>query len=218
MRLRVLAAIWAAVLLIPVLSGCKIVSNAKRDAQIAAQKTDADKVASTIDRVWEAQALPHIKAKAVPLPDLKSAILADLQAAGSQYGYRQESEGSPWNFAAEVKGVIVEANTESRAATADVDIDGDGVMDAVLQLGPVIRGTTLRDVLPFISFTDFRDQIEFAKLARAFNTRAYETALKQMPRDALRGARVQAIGVFTARSASDKILITPIAVNLEPDT
>ena len=197
---------------------CKIVSNAERDAQIAAEQGEADKVGATVERVWESEALPHIQSKAAPFMELQKAISEDLNAAGGEYGYRQESEGSPWNFAAKLTGAVIAANTESRAATADVDVDGDGAADAVLQLGPVIRGTTLRDVLPFISFTDFRDQIEFAKLARAFNTRAYETALKDLPRDALIGARVNATGVFTMRSSGDKILVTPVSITLEPDT
>ena len=69
------------------------------------------------------------------------------------------------------------AKTDTRAATADVDIDGDGTADATVQLGPVIRGTTLRDVQPFFDFTAFRDQIAFAELARALNDQAYKTAL-----------------------------------------
>ncbi|MBX2853937.1 MAG: DUF2291 domain-containing protein [Rhodobacteraceae bacterium] len=197
---------------------CKIVSNAERQAKLAADESEADIVGATVERAWEAEALPHIKAKAVPFNDLKVAIAADLMTAGAAHGYRQESEGSPWNFATQISGLIIAANTKSRAATADVDVDGDGAMDAVLQLGPVIRGTTLRDVLPFINFTQFRDQIEFAKLARAFNTRAYEAVLEPLPRSALIGSRVTATGVFTMRSAGDKVLVTPIAIALGPDT
>ncbi len=47
-----------------------------------------------------------------------------------------------------------------------------------MQIGPVIRGTTLRDVLPFIDFTAFRNQIDFAELARGLNDQAYKTALE----------------------------------------
>ena len=56
-----------------------------------------------------------------------------------------------------------------------------------MQLGPVIRGTTLRDVQPFIDFTAYRDQIAFAELARALNDQAYKTALEAVPRDGLVG-------------------------------
>ncbi|MFN5995702.1 MAG: DUF2291 family protein [Paracoccaceae bacterium] len=61
----------------------------------------------------------------------------------------------------------MEANLTSRDWKAMVDVNGDGATDLTLQLGPVIKGTSLRDVAPFYRFGDFRDQIEFAKLARA---------------------------------------------------
>lgn len=208
------ARISALVVALALLAGCKIVKT--EDAEKAKAESETDVVAATVDRIWEAEALPHIDGAAVPLADLKAAIAADLAAAGAAHGYRQESEGAPWNFAARIDGLVTVANTESRAATADVDVDGDGQSDAVLQLGPVIKGTALRDVLPFISFTDFRDQIEFAKLARALNARAYDGALADLARDALVGARIEAVAVFTIRAAGDAILATPVSLSVAP--
>ena len=208
------ARISALVVALALLAGCKIVKT--EDAEKAKAESETDVVAATVDRIWQAEALPHIDGAAVPLADLKAAIAADLAAAGAAHGYRQESEGAPWNFAARIEGVVTAANTESRAATADVDVDGDGAADAVLQLGPVIKGTALRDVLPFISFTDFRDQIEFAKLARALNARAYDGALADLARDALVGARIEAVAVFTIRAAGDAVLATPVSLSVAP--
>lgn len=202
--------------LVAVAPGCKVVKNADRDAKRAAAVAEADVVTATVNRTWDARVTPHIQETAIPLAKLAPAIAADLAAAGAAHGYRQKSEGAPWNFAVTLSGVITEANTKSKAAKASVDIDGDGMADAVLQLGPVIRGTALRDVLPFISFSDFRDQIEFAKLARAYNARAYEDALKDLSRDALVGARVDATGAFTLRDAGGQILITPVRIAISP--
>lgn len=199
-----------------IVPGCKIVKNADRDAKRAAAEAEADVVSQTVTATWVDRVIPHIQKIAVPMVGLAADMNADLNSAGVKHGYRQESEGSPWNFAARISGKIVAANTKSKAASADVDIDGDGSADVTVQLGPVIRGTTLRDILPFINFTDFRDQIEFAKLARAYNATAYETVLKDLPRDALPGASLTATGVFTMRSAGAKILITPIEIAITP--
>jgi predicted lipoprotein len=38
--------------------------------------------------------------------------------------------------------------------------------------GPVIRGTALRDALPFIQFSQFTNQLEYARVANALNDRA----------------------------------------------
>ncbi len=62
-------------------------------------------------------------------------------------------------------GKIVVANLDTRARTVGLDTDGDGAADVTVQLGPVIKGSALRDVAPFYNFDDFRDQIEFAKLS-----------------------------------------------------
>ena len=137
--------------------------------------------------MWTAQVLPHMNEAATDLATLKAAIAGGLDAAGAAHGFRAKSEGAPWNFPVKAAGTVVAAKTDTRAATADIDIDGDGTADATVQLGPVIRGTTLRDVQPFIDFTAFRDQIAFAELARALNDQAYKTALEAVPRDALVG-------------------------------
>ena len=113
-------------------------------------------------------------------------------------------------------GTVVAAKTDTRAATADVDIDGDGTADATVQLGPVIRGTTLRDVQPFIDFTAFRDQIAFAELARGLNDQAYKTALEGVPRDGLAGKKVALVGAFTMKAAGDPVLITPVSFEVAP--
>ena len=91
-------------------------------------------------------------------------------------------------------------------------MDGDGSADVTLQLGPVIRGTALRDAMPFIVFTDFRDQIEFAKLARAMNDRA--SAGLEKPEGDVVGEEVSFTGVFTLRAAGDTPEIVPTELTM----
>lgn len=201
------------------IGGCKLIKNTPEGET---NGEEGAKVSSTlggdmnvlVEEIWGAKVLPHIRDNATALATLGPAIQADLDAAGKAHGYRPSSEGSPWNFPVSVKGAIVSAKTDTRAATADVDVNGDGEADAVLQLGPVIRGTALRDVLPFIDFTSFTDQIEFAQLSRALNTKAYETALEDLPREDIVGRQVEALGAFTMRGRGDAILITPVEITL----
>jgi predicted lipoprotein len=83
-----------------------------------------------------------------------------------------------------------------------------------LQLGPVIKGSALRDIAPFYVFTDFRDQIEFAKLARALNTTA--SASLALPEGDLTGKTVTFLGALSLRSATDPILIVPVSASVAP--
>jgi predicted lipoprotein len=151
---------------------------------------------------------------AVDFATLRPAIAAGLDAAGAAHGHRSQAEGAPWNFPVRVAGTVTEAKTDTRAATAGVDTDGDGKPDATVQLGPVIRGTSLRDVLPFVDFTAFRDQIAYAELGRALNDQAYANALEALPRDALVGKPVTVVGAFTLKAPGDPIVITPVSAEV----
>jgi predicted lipoprotein len=114
-------------------------------------------------------------------------------------------------MAVRVTGTVVAAETELSAGTADIDVDGDGKADVQIQIGPVIRGTAIRDTLPFISFTNYTNQIDFAQLANALNDRAFDAALKDVDRPKLMGQKVELSGVFTADNGDDLPVITVVA-------
>jgi len=205
-------------LLFPVallIAGCQLVKNdAQGDKDELVSSAPGGDMAVLVDEIWDDKVLSHLKDAAVDFTELKPVLDRDLDVAGDQYGYRPSSEGSPWNFTTRIDGEIVNAKTDTRAATLDVDINNDGNADAVVQLGPVIRGTTLRDVLPFIDFTSFTDQIEFAQLSRALNTKTYETVLADLTRDGLVGKRVIVLGAFTMRKPDDAVLVTPVEIEV----
>ncbi len=95
-------------------------------------------------------------------------------------------------------GVVTEVNLQSRAGHALVRID-DGVAPATvaIQVGPVLRGTALRDALRFVRFTDFVNQFDFAAVANALNNRVLETVLGPVDVRALSGERVSFTGAVT---------------------
>lgn len=194
------------------LPGCKFIETAELAARAEAAAKPA--AGSDIAGRWDGEIVPYLVGKARPLGEIRTALAGGLDAAGAAHGYREVPEGAPWNFPVALAGTIVAANTQSRAATAEVDTDGDGQADATIQLGPVIRGTSIRDVLPFVTFTSYANQIEYADVAKAFNAQAFERVLRDLPRDGLVGSPVEATGVFTLRTASDKILVTPVLLKL----
>ncbi|GGD98167.1 hypothetical protein GCM10011390_16170 [Aureimonas endophytica] len=195
------------------MAGCKIIKTEELAARAAAAAKPS--AAANATGLWATKVVPYVEEKAAPFPEVAAAAKADLAGAGAKYGYREAGEGAPWNFVTRLAGTVTAANTESRAATAEVDLDGDGKPDVTVQLGPVIKGTSIRDALPFVSFTQVKNQIEFADVAKSFNTAAYDTALKDLPRDRLVGQKIVAAGVFTLKSASDKLLFTPVTLRLE---
>ena len=198
------------------LPGCKIVktvAGAETAAAEAGEAGDDARIAALLDKTYEAELLPLI-AKALPVADLRTALAAGLEAAGAAHGNKGSGEGAAWNFAVKGEGKVVEANLTSRARKAMLDTDGDGKADLTLQLGPVIKGSSLRDVAPFYKFGDFRDQIEFAKLARALNDRA--SAALQVPEEDLVGKTVGFSGTVDLKAVGDPWLVTAVTLSVAP--
>lgn len=165
--------------------------------------------------IWTAKVLPALQARAGEFNALRTAMKVNLDAAGAQHGHRERGEGAAWNFATTLKGRIVGGDATLSAAKVDVDTDGDGKADAQLQIGPIIRGTALRDALPFISFTAYTNQVEFAQVANAFNDHAAAQALQGLPRDKLMGRAVEVLGVFTTDDAAEMPVILPVQMKVE---
>ncbi|AOW15826.1 hypothetical protein LPB072_19455 [Hydrogenophaga crassostreae] len=195
------------------LSGCKIEHRTEAEKKAATSVAGSFENASfdpkaEVQAMWESKVLPAIDKMAVDYPTLKAAMEQNMDEAGAQHGYREKGESGPWNMAVRAAGVVVAAETELSAGTADIDVDGDGKADLQVQIGPVIRATAIRDTLPFISFTNYTNQIDFAQLANALNDRAYEAGLKDVDRTKLIGQKVDLVGVFTADNGEDLPVVT----------
>lgn len=189
------------------LSGCKLVKTESAD------EAAADPIATLVSDTFEAKLVPALSEKAVDLSVLRDAVKSGLDAAGAQYGLRVGGAGGGWNFAVKGKGKVIVENRASKAAVAEIDVDGDGTADAILQLGPVVKGSALRDVTPLYDFSAFRDQIEYARLGRALNDRAVSTIPADSP---LNGKTVEFLGATVLRTSGEKPLVTPVSVEVVP--
>ncbi|SOC02460.1 DUF2291 family protein [Rhodobacter maris] len=199
------------------LSGCKIVPNKAADetGPAADASGDAARIAILLAESYTQKLVPRIAEKAQTVAALRAEIDADFAAASAAHGASGAGAGAPVNFALKDQGKVVAAKLDSRARTLDIDTDADGTADLAIQLGPVVRGSALRDVAPEIyDFTSFRDQIEFAKLGRALNDRATEGLT--LPEGDPMGKTLRFTGVVPLKSAKEKWLVTPVAIEVLP--
>ena len=187
------------------LTACKILPTPSGDSGNAAA-FNPDK---TVEEIWAAKVAPYLQRKAGPFAEVHALAKTDPASAGAKYGNPNKQANSPWTFAVRLEGKIVAANTQSRAATIDVDVDGDGKPDARVQIGPAVRGTALRDSLDFIQFNDFTNQIDFAQFGKAFNTYVDKTLTSKLPREGLTGKSVKILGAYSLGSPNELPLITP---------
>lgn len=201
------------------LGACKIVPT----AEVAAMKQagasgagpafDPDKM---VAEMWDAKVIPYLKAKAGDFAAVRDLAAKSPDEAGQKYGYRAKEGSTPWTYVVKVEGRIVAANTQSRAATIDIDVDKDGKADLVVQIGPALRGTTLRDSLDFISFNSFTNQIDYAQFGKAFNAKVDASLLQAVPRDGLVGRSVTVLGTYAYEPGDKPPLVTPAELSLGP--
>lgn len=198
------------------LTGCKIVKTLPADEKAIAADASGDdaRTAARIADTFDSKLLPYIRDHAMSVADLRTALSGGLDTAGAAHGTQGSGQGAAWNFPVSDTGKIVVANLDTRARTVGLDTDGDGAADLTVQLGPVIKGSALRDVAPFYNFDDFRDQIEFAKLSRGLNDKA--AALINVPEGDLMGKSASFTGVVALKSASEPLLLTATAFTVTP--
>ena len=218
---RVPAAVFclAAALALVTLGGCRIEKRSAVGTSASAADTGSFANANfdpkaLVAKIWTSKVLPDLQSRAGELGALRTAMAGNLDAAGAAHGYREPGSNAPWSMATKFRGKIVSVETESSAGQIGVDVDGDGKADVVVQIGPVVRGTAIRDSLSFISFNNYANQIEFAELADAFNKKAYASVLEDLPRDALKGREVEVLGVFTTADGQQMSAVTPVELKL----
>ncbi|WP_026789850.1 DUF2291 family protein [Pleomorphomonas oryzae] len=195
-------------LLAVALAGCKILP-IQSESDAAQQKFNGT---DYLAKLWDAQVVPVVRDKAFPIETVIAAIEGGLDKAGPEFGHRPAEEGSPWSFIVKGTAVIKEKNTASRAGTVLIDVaTPKGPVPVTIQIGPVIKGNSLRDAMPFINFQNFTNQLEFAEVGRAFNGRVV-TEIKAAVDALAPGQTIAYSGTFSLNSPTDKILLTPVLI------
>lgn len=93
-----------------------------------------------------------------------------------------------------VTGTLVGVDRHSRVGVARVRVPGETAAEVTIQVGPVLRGTALRDAVSFIRFTDFANQSDFAAVSNALQDRVLRDVIPATGIDALVGTTVTVIG------------------------
>lgn len=107
------------------------------------------------------------------------------------------------------QGRVAQVDTASRTGIAIVDVGGGQTV--AIQIGPVIRGTSLRDALPFIQFSQFVNQLQFARVGNALNDRAAQS-LRGIDAAHLKGASITFAGA-AVRTPNQRLEIVPVILS-----
>lgn len=168
--------------------------------------------AAYVDSIWASKVLPTVQTQATDLSTLLAALKADPEGAKQKYGHHEGQR--PYNFLVKGEGKVLTVDTTSRSGTSKIDLlPEDGQPDATIQVGPVLRGTSLRDALPFIQFNQFTNQLEYADVSNQLNDRVIKETIGNLNVSGLQGKTVAFQGAFTL-SDRGEVLITPVQLQI----
>jgi len=149
------------------LAGCHVVT----DTALAAIRSQGQRHGPDAAQVFNGQLVPYADKNAKPAALVVGALTQNFDTACKQYGFRQ-SDAFPCNFWIRVQGKVTRIDDSSRVGKAYVELTqaaGGDPVDIVLQMGPVIVGTGVRDGFPGIKYSDFDDQTKFAAFGQEIN-------------------------------------------------
>ena len=164
-----------------------------------------------VNERWQDPMLTTFNKDAVDLKEIFAALEENRDAASELYGRQQGN--SPFSFMVKGEAKVLEHDTSSRAGLLRLDLEPfDGQADISLAMGPVIKGTALRDAMPFIKFNDFTNQLEFADVSKAMHVRVMSDVIEPFDSEAPIGKTVEFWG---ASYLSDPVVITPVKLKVK---
>lgn len=89
-------------------------------------------------------------------------------------------------------GTVKGIDSATKTATMVVSASSS---DVTLQIGPIIRGNSIRDAASFIEFDQFKNQVQFARLSKELNKKAM--ASFPYPDTSWTGKKVEVIAAVT---------------------
>ena len=191
------------------LSGCKpwtlVPISAASDPQALSQNP-----AAFVDSIWSAKLVPAIVGSAVDVRTLLAAMSASIGDAEQKYGRNVNGDG--WYFNVKGEGTVLAVDTSSRNGLIELGVLPHARRpDVSIQIGPVFRGSALRDSTGLIAFSSFVNQLQFAVVADDLNSKANQTVLSFLDAKMLVGKKVKFVGSFEAG-----IVMQPLIANVVP--
>lgn len=208
MKKRVIALCVVMAMAMTSLTGCiKIVKTGEEAALTGETQFSAgDDVAG----FWESQAIPELTEKAVELTDFLNEAKGDFKSLADKYGKYSMGTSGELTYTVKGTGTISEINTESKAGTMTITLDGyTGSEDIKIQVGSVIKGSSVRDAIEFIKYGDYKNQEEYAAVNQSINSIIMESVINPEKAVEMNGKTVEFVGCFTV-SDNKTVLITPI--------
>jgi predicted lipoprotein len=204
-RPRVIGGVVAVVVLAAIALTTTTVSASDPAAAAAAGGSTFDAVEYAQEH-YDSEVVPTIQENATEITELLPQIIEDPEATGEELGHRSGAS-SPYAYA--VKGEGVAEAVDGTLLPLKVEGLPDDVQ-VMLQIGPAINGTALRDATGLVDFNDFLNQIEYANAATELNNKVKSDVLADFDAKGAKGKTVRFVGAFAYGSNPAVLQVTPV--------
>lgn len=168
-----------------------------------------------VAKIWESAALPEINEKAVDLKTFLGEAGGDLKSLAEKYGKYSMGTSGELNYVVKGTGTVTEVDNKSKAGFMSIQLDDySGAEEVKIQIGPVYKGSSVRDSLSFIKFGDYTNQEQWAAVSQSINELVAKDVVEAAKPETLSGKKVTFVGTFTV-SDNTQILITPVVLGAE---
>jgi predicted lipoprotein len=209
-RPALVATVLAVLVLVAMAATTTVV--AADDPSVAAAGGSTFNAVDYANERYDSEVVPAITENAVDIAELVPQIVADPEAAGEEYGHKN---GATAPYAYPVTGTGVAG--EVRGTLLPVAIEGmPAGVQVMLQIGPAINGTALRDATGLIGFDDFLNQIEYANASTELNNKVKQEVLAGFDAAAAAGKTVTFTGAFAYGSNPAVLQVTPVELEVAP--
>lgn len=164
------------------------------------------------NRFWSLKSKEYFQSNAVDLTALFEESGGDLKSVASKYGHYSMGDRGQLSFIVKGSGTITEVKNKLKSGYIRLAVDGLD-RDVRLQIGPVFKGTAVRDSISLISVNDYQNQVEWANISIAFHKLIEKEILSKLDIADSCGRNAKFIGCFTV-SPGGRINITPVALEI----
>lgn len=213
MKKQVLVLAMTVVLAITAMTGCmKIVKIGEEGKLTGEVKFNAG---DNVAEIWDLAAVPELTGKAVDLSTFLTEANGDLKSLADKYGKYSMGTSGELSYTVKTVATVTEVNTEKKAGYMVFTIDGySGPITTELQIGPVFKGSAVRDSLNIIKFEDYKNQVDYAAVSQSIHEIIKSKILDQIDLSSLVGKQIEFTGCFTV-DKEDLILITPVVLTVK---
>ena len=173
---------------------------------------------SYVEGIWDSRLIPAFKEECVEIDTVFNALKTDREKANADYGMTKTQGATSFAFKVKGEGVVLAYDNSSRNGLLTLDLaPADGVQDASIQVGPVIKKTALRDSLEFVKFSEIGNQLQFASLADELNNKMKKMVVEPLDLENIAGKTVDFYAAFKLEQTDsvDNIVLTAVLVDVK---